>query len=151
MRNSFLVTNLINVLEAELHAVAGRVDDALLAHLHAAGELHRTGWSVHAWSPAWFAAAYLHQLGRHDEAALLTGACQASGSSARLPRQRLPPELDALIAGHGDPERLKLYEHGAQLDLPELIRIATGEQSFPHPTPSNDHVSLYPREQTSPD
>ena len=133
VRNTFLLTNLINVLDAELQAVDGRIDDALRAHLHAARELHCTGWSVHAWTPAWYAATYLHVLGRHDEAALLTGACQASGN-LRLPGQRFPPELDALVAGHGEADRLALYELGAHLDLPELIRIASSEQPVPHPT-----------------
>ncbi|HEX4983479.1 MAG TPA: NB-ARC domain-containing protein, partial [Ilumatobacteraceae bacterium] len=129
VRNRWLLM-LVNMLGAELHTASGRLEEALVAYLGAADEAHRTGWTVHAWAPVWSAAACLHTLGRIDEAALFTGACQASGN-VRFPMPAFPPELDTLISGEGDQRRLALYELGTHIDLPELVRIAAGQQPMP--------------------
>jgi hypothetical protein len=142
VRNGWITTLFVNVLEGELHRAASEWDEALRVHLRVADEAHRSGWTIHAWVPMWVAAACLHALGREAEAALFTGACQASGN-IRFPSVAFPPELEALIAGHGSPERLSQNELGTHLGLPELVRIATGQQPFPRTgrTPTRSSTS----------
>jgi hypothetical protein len=111
---------------ADARAAVGRLDDALVAYLDAAERTHATGWTIHAWTPAWSAAAILSRLGRREQAALMLGGCEASGA-ARFSQQPVSPELEALNAGRGDPHLLKLRSIGTTLSLPELIRIARGE------------------------
>ena len=60
----------------------------------------------------------------------IEGTCQASGN-VRFPMPAFPPELDKLTSGEGDPRRLALYELGTHIDLPELVRIASGQQPMP--------------------
>ena len=109
---------------------AGSLNDALEAYLEAAERTHDSGWRLHAWMNAWSIVTTLASLGRLDEAALLLGGCEASTTS-RYPVQTLPPELEAVARGQGDPRLLALRAYGATLSLPELIRIARGE----HPVP----------------
>jgi predicted ATPase/DNA-binding SARP family transcriptional activator len=107
--------------------------DVLVASLEAANQMHRTGWVTHAWMTAWVTPGILYDLNRRDEAALMLGACQASD----VPRsigQALPPDLEMLAGGHGDPHLTAFAAVGARLALPELILIATGSQPVPHLT-----------------
>jgi len=109
---------------------AGRSADDLSLCLEAVDDLQRTGWTVHAWVLAWGATVQLFELGRRDEAALLLGACEASGVT-KIATQVLPSELEAVASGHGDPRLTTRAAVGAQMPLPELIRIAAGQQPLP--------------------
>ena len=130
VRNDWLLNVIIGLFAADLSAAAGRTEDALVEYLDAAATAHRTGWTVHAWALAWSAVAMLVQLGRDDVAAVFVGACEASGVT-RSPQQVLPPPVDALIEGNGERHLRQMYAAGANLKLPDLIRVATGEQDLP--------------------
>jgi predicted ATPase/class 3 adenylate cyclase len=98
--------------------------DRLLA---AADELHRTGWFVHAWSAAWGAVPILYELGDHDDAALLAGACQASGV-ANLGSNALPDQIIELQRGTGDARQLQLFSSGSTHSLPQVLRMVAHER-----------------------
>jgi predicted ATPase/class 3 adenylate cyclase len=109
----------------------GSLNEALEVHLEATERTHDSGWRRHAWINAWSIVTTLAGLGRLDEAALWLGGCEASTTSP-FPVQTLPPELEAIARGEGDPRLLALRAYGATLSLPELIRIARGEQDVPN-------------------
>jgi predicted ATPase/class 3 adenylate cyclase len=109
----------------------GSLNDALEVHLEATERTNDSGWHLHAWLNAWSIVTTLASLGRLDEAALWLGGCEASTTSP-YPVQTLPPELEAIARGQGDPRLLALRAYGATLSLPELIRIARGEQTVPN-------------------
>jgi tetratricopeptide (TPR) repeat protein len=113
------------VLEA-----AGSLEEALDVYLETTERTHDSGWRLHAWMNAWSIVTALANLGRLDEAVLWFGGCEAS-TTLRYPVQTLPPELEAIAHGRGDPRLLALRACGATLSLPELIRIARGEQDLP--------------------
>jgi predicted ATPase len=108
----------------------GSLNEALEVHLEATERTHDSGWRLHAWMNAWSIVTTLARLGRLHEAALWLGGCEASTTSP-FPVQRLPPELEAIARGQGDPRLLALRAYGATLSLPELIRVARGEQPVP--------------------
>jgi hypothetical protein len=99
--------------------------DRLLA---AADELHRTGWSVHAWSVAWGAVPILYELGDYDGAALLAGACQTSGV-ANLGSNALPDQITALQGGNGDARQLQLFGSGSTHSLPQVLRMVAHDRA----------------------
>jgi tetratricopeptide (TPR) repeat protein len=95
--------------------------------LAAADELHRTGWSVHAWSAAWGAVPILYELGDPDGAALLAGACQASAVT-NLGSNALPDQITALQQGNGDARQLQLFNAGSTYSLPQVLRMIADDR-----------------------
>ena len=91
-------------------------------------EQQRSGWTIHAWTWAWFLPAMLQALGRVDEAALAVGACSRSGIQPMY--TTLPDEL-AVLPEVGD-DRLKVrYQQGTRLSLPDITRMAAGASPLP--------------------
>jgi predicted ATPase len=130
VRNSWMLGSALITLGSAMQQ-AGSLGDALEAYLEGVERTHDSGWRRHAWIGAWSVLTTLVRLGRLEEAALWLGACEASTTS-RLPVQRLPPELEAVARGQGDSRLLALRSYGETLSLPELIRIARGEQDVPN-------------------
>jgi hypothetical protein len=108
----------------------GQHEDHLASCLEAMDTLHRTGWVTHAWIVASTAVEVLFDLGRKEEAALLLGGCKASGIASNRVHE-LPLELAELNTGHGDRRLMDLFTAGSRLALPQLIRIAAGQQLLP--------------------
>jgi hypothetical protein len=101
-------------------------DEAAVAlALDAADDLHRTGWTTHAWCAMWGVVAGLSAFGRAEAAALVLGGCEASGV-ARLAYQQVPAELDDESSETAPFRRL-----GARLPFDDLLAIATGRRPPP--------------------
>jgi predicted ATPase/class 3 adenylate cyclase len=132
VRNRWLLDALILNHLAHARVAAGLLDDALTAYLDDADRTHATGWTIHAWQPLWSAVTTLFRLGRLDEAVLFLGGCEASRTPP-FAYQTLPPELEALTADEGEAHLRALRALGATLSLPELVRIARGDQDVPRP------------------
>jgi predicted ATPase/class 3 adenylate cyclase len=130
VRNSWILGIALFALGGALQNT-GSSGNALEVFLEATERTHDSGWRRHAWMNAWSIVTTLVRLGRLDEAALWLGACEASSTSP-FPTQRLPPELEAVARDQADPHFLALRSQGATLSLPELIRIARGEQPVPN-------------------
>jgi len=106
------------------------LDDALTTSLDEADRTQATGWTIHGWSQLWSAVTALYRLDRLEEAALVLGGCEAS-NTLPFAYQTPAPELEALTGNDGEPHLAALRAVGATLSVPELIRIARGEQSMP--------------------
>jgi hypothetical protein len=130
VRNRWLLDVIILNGLANARLATGLLDDALTAYLEDAERTHTTGWTIHAWHPIWSAVTTLFRLGRPEEAALLLGGCEASKTSP-FAYQVFLPELEALTRDEGEPHLLALRALGSALSLPELIRVAHGEQDVP--------------------
>src|SRR5262249_59151312 len=125
--NSWLLGGVVMVSLGGTLEQAGSLSDALDVYLAEAERTHDSGWRLHGWMGAWSVLTTLGGLGRLDEAALWFGGCEAS-SATRFSVQTLPPELEAVARGQGDSRLLALRSYRATLSLPELIRIARGDQ-----------------------
>ena len=129
--NSWLLGGVALVALGGALEQTGSLEEALEVHLEATEGAHDSGWRMHAWMNAWSIVTTLASLGRLDEAVLWLGGCEAS-TALPFPVQTLLPELEAIARGQGDPRLLALRAYGATLSLPELIRIARGEQKVPN-------------------
>jgi predicted ATPase/DNA-binding SARP family transcriptional activator len=98
--------------------------------LDAADELQRSGRIALAWFTLWGAPRILWALGRTDDAALVLGACEASGVM-RLGAYALPPELEELQRGDGAARLQQLRSRGSETGVAELLRVLTGRQRLP--------------------
>lgn len=102
------------------------LDEAAVAlALDAADDLHRTGWTAHAWCAMWGVIAGLSALNRAEAAALVLGGCEASGV-ARLAYQPVPPDLEDEASGTAAFRRL-----GRQIPFDDLLAIASGRRQLP--------------------
>ena len=100
-------------------------ETALALALDAADDLHRTGWTIHAWCAMWGVIAGLSDAGRPEVAALLLGGCEASGV-ARLAYQQVPAELEDAAS------TMAPFRHlGGLLPFDDLLAIAAGRRSPP--------------------
>jgi predicted ATPase/DNA-binding SARP family transcriptional activator len=116
----------------------GSGPEGLATCLDAADRLQRSGRIALAWFALWNAPRVLWALGRTDDAALVLGACEASGV-ARLQAFELTPELEELQRGDGAERLQQLRSRGADTGLVELLRVLRGRQPLPgtnsmHPT-----------------
>ena len=93
--------------------------------LEAADELHRTGWTTHAWCALWGVIEPLFGLGHRDTAALLLGGCESSGV-ARLAYQHIPDQLESVVDLPEGQHLATLRTLGSHLSLSDLLAIASG-------------------------
>jgi hypothetical protein len=107
-------------------ALRAELDEAALAMVFAAAEdLHRTGWTVHAWAAMWSVIAGLFDLGRPEAAAMVLGGCESSGV-IRLDDQDVPADLEDESA------KTAAFRHlGRHLFFDDLVAIATGRRPLP--------------------
>jgi predicted ATPase/class 3 adenylate cyclase len=115
---------------AAARLAAGLLDEALAGFLEIADRTHATGWTIHAWSQLWSAVTTLYHLGHLEEAALLFGGCLAS-TTPPFTNQAPPSELETITGNNGNQHLAALRAVGANLGVPELVRIARGEQDLP--------------------
>jgi hypothetical protein len=120
----------VNILAAlaAAQAATGRTEEALATSLEAADRTHRAGWLMPAWLHGWSVAAALSRLGRRDLAELLVGGADAAGTARLRPAAS---ELSDSVAADEDPHLVHLRQIGRQLSLPELVRIARGQDPIP--------------------
>ena len=130
VHNRWLLGVVILDVLATARLAAGLLDDALTTSLDEADRTQATGWTIHGWSQLWSAVTALYRLDRLEEAALVLGGCEAS-NTLPFAYQTPAPELEALTGNDGEPHLAALRAVGATLSVPELIRIARGEQSMP--------------------
>jgi hypothetical protein len=124
------VLGIVGFALGNARASSGDPAGALTAFLDTADDLHRSGWSTHSWQSMWLATGLLHRLERLEEGALFLGACQASGIQKLAP-ETVAAEFEVLTADDGDPHLAALRAVGSRLELPELVRIATGQRPVP--------------------
>ena len=105
--------SVINSTLSRARAAAGGLAGACTVMHGRLDDMHRTGWAVRAWTMAWLGPGWLCALAPHDEAALLLGGCAGTGP-APVGAWPLPPELEALLTGQGDPHLLDLFVLGQQ-------------------------------------
>jgi hypothetical protein len=102
------------------------LDEAAVAlALEAADDLHRTGWTTHAWCAMWGVITGLWALNRAEAAALVLGGCKASGV-ARLAYQHVPADLEDDASATASFRRL-----GGHLSFDDLLAIASGRRQLP--------------------
>jgi hypothetical protein len=103
--------------QSELHPA-----DAFDAYIVAADRLRRMGLLTHAWGIINQAAELAVTLGRRDEAALLIGACEASGALGLMSAQG-PFNLDDLFADQDAAHLASLCERGRALSLSDVLDV----------------------------
>ncbi len=103
-----------------LQAVAGDTE-SLRACVDAAVVLQQAGWTTHAWHTAWSLPGLLYTLGRPNDAALVLGACHASGVARA--GQWLPPTLEQSASGDTNAQVDEPRNLGAKLNLTQVFRL----------------------------
>ena len=100
-------------------------DTAMAVAFDAAEDLHRTGWSTHAWWTMWGTIAGLFDLGHIEAAAMVLGGCESSGVS-RMAFSQVPAQIEDDSLGTASFRRL-----GAQLAFDDLLAVAAGRRELP--------------------
>ncbi len=94
----------------------------LTAAVDTVDDFMHNGWPTHAWNAGWVVPGALAALGHLEVAATWLGACLASGVP-QLATRVLPAELEAALAGEGDPQWWNAIATGRELTFVELRRL----------------------------
>lgn len=94
----------------------------LAATLDAMDHFLQSGWLTHAWSAGWMIPGVLAGIGHLEQAATWLGACLVCGFP-RVANVVLPDELEAALAGGGDPRFHDAISAGKQFTFADLRRL----------------------------